>query len=382
MKKKQIITGMLSLAAAVAATSARASVVTQGNITFSIDQVANNVGSLAQKYDIWDITVTNLTGIDAQSGSNGAGISSIPSGTFAVTGTGSATNSLLTPGKTATVAPNTTTAGNPSPSAADGATNGFYDGGTYLDMDSVIGFARNGLASSGTTYNKSLWTSSMSANWFIDPTGASPFIGPDTFTSKGGLQDNPFFSEIIVTHGSNWTFNGSVLTGHDNQTTLALTNVPTGTPASISLTSAASKTPAGTAGVAGSNGSYHVTSIDTISPGVASGSVSISDIGNEVGTFIAGINVTGDVNAIASALNGSNGITVTAVNGAILGMPGTWNLEATIANPTGAGANDFLNIDLGTLGTVTSVAAIPEPGTLGLAGLGAVLAAARRKRRA
>jgi len=412
MNKKKLITGMMALAAAVAATSAQASVTLDG-ATFTITQAANGVGTnpnvAGGTYDIWDITVTGLTGAAATPGSNGVGIQTF-GGTWTVSGTGSASNTLLTPGNSSAGIQNNlksnnyaagttiTSAASPSGLAAADADQGHYTGATWMNLDSLSGFTRSGQTTLTTATAKSAWSTTMTGDYLVSATGA-PYIGPTNFsgspgsTNGDGIPDNPFLAEVIVTHGTIWTLTGKYGDAHGvTHSGLVLTNTPTGpTGPSVSLTASATGSTEGTINLTRNGANQYLGGVSD-GTNATDGNYQINNLVSADGgpvpvliDFTAAAS-SSDIDAFVAAIGGT-AHKLTSTPGWAAGFPNAGNFDVEVDFANNPGSPAFFNfaglagVGGGTL-SVDRAAAIPEPGTLGLAGLGAVLAAARRKRRA
>jgi len=168
-------------------------------------------------------------------------------------------------------------------------------------------------------------------------------------------------------------------------------NAPTGPSATLNPTASnANQAVGGSIAVTGSNGSYSSEVDQLLDPSVNKGSAPIQTIGDEAGSVYVMAKLVGSAADIATLLgNLTTDVDQSDSQFALLHSGydsqfgnGGFNALFKFANPTGA---KVFNWDFSALTpnvTIDQLAAVPEPGTISLLGLGALGLLARRRRNA
>ncbi len=410
----------LSVAALAGAAALTGATRSYGALVLSETKVGSAVTFSNGTYDVWDVDITGMTGLDATKGANGGYSQDAQvlglQGTFVATGAG-----LAAPGKTTTTSGSSsyanyiTTGGSPQ-------VNGKAYAGTYVAFPNVTATT---IVESGTANTGTGAATSLGGTWSVTPAigqggnvgGVEPGQDPQGLTVADGGSDpyatNGMLAEVLIPSGTSATFTGSYIdygypTGNAITFAVGATSVAGPTHSIISLL-AGTIAPAGYGSFDGSiamtgkgNGSYNVTAATGFTS-ATTGYVSVTGFSPSTDTEIYALKLNNASGAIASSstqiatiiadINGANGnlnsstggVTASAITGVFTSLfPGyDLLLTSTSASPALGGAAE-LGFDFSSNGGegnaadagvyVAGVAAVPEPATaagivLGAAGL-------------
>ncbi len=385
-------------------------------VQYAVSRVANQAFSNGT-YDVVNITLTGLTGADNTTGPLGQDAEIFQlEGTFTASGTGAA---LANPGATsstargyyepftdATSAPQLS--GTPAGYASSFVNLANVDPGNVFPGGTTPVTSQTGATGSGATTNAKNQVIGITGNvtafgdtWSTTPAttkgpGGGIEVGQDpNFTGVTGL-----IAQILVTPGANVTFSGFYADygNSDALESLSLTSAGTSTPTPtatsiISLTTSAPTafgSQVGTLALTGrGNGSYNVATASFTATNT--GYVAVTGFNPGTDREVYGLRVleagavpsAADLATIVADINATGGTTDTdgtgTVTAALVTAPFTTEFPGADILLTTTGTTSttpFLGFNVaaatGLTGvlTVTSVAAVPEPASLAVLGLG------------
>jgi hypothetical protein len=349
MKKTSFTFGILALAAAAS--------LSHGAIMLSVTETQNNIGS---GFDVWDVNVTGLTGADAATNTTTGdfGVSGL-AGTFTTN-----TGGFLTPGKSAAaVQANTSLAGSGDPASTAAGLN------TFIDMDTIASFSRTGLAP--TTANQH----SLLSPSFTTTIGV--LAQPPQYIAPTGAQNVPLLAEIVVTHGSTWSYSGKLNTAGGGETD----NVTFGTPGPVGTSLTLTGVTAPSTTISGTADSYLPTLLG------ANGSFTLGGTPDAAGHTLVALDLSGQANydglfsslpAGASQVSDAAAAPILAAFNAADG--GSFDVLIDLGAGVPSGTLAITGLPAGV--TLNAIAAVPEPTAICLIGIGSALAVSRRRRQA